>query len=502
MAPTFEAVRAEAVERADGWGTDADGRDLLSAIDRVASGALRVEAFEALLPLGLAVAGLQANLGSGGLLGLAKRRGWDRPLRTAGLRALALRASAPRAVNTVDVVFFSELATPSTLEPMLAVAAAIPAHRRRAIVADPRAYRAWSAAGHNPMPAILPAREQARILKRSQAAAHEAWRALVSQPATITFGDSNVTGAAQPQLRRIVMRSAPWLAVEREALRRHLEASQPRWLVLASDQHRLGRVAVDVARACGVRTLVLQHGLPQWRLGFVPIVADEVATWSEASDRWFLAEGAPPERLTRLGNPRLDALVGLDRDRLARAVESSMRLEAKPRLLLALSPNDEARNLQLIDLALGALEAAPDAGLVVKLHPTDGRWEAARARIRARSVADRVRVARREPLYPLLAWADAVLVHRSTVAVEALAAGTPVVVGAVGAPSPDDALPADVKLPEVESSTALLGVLAGLASETARLAFIDDRRMALERLSGPVDGRVAERIAVHLGAAE
>jgi hypothetical protein len=294
--------------------------------------------------------------------------------------------------------------------------------------------------------------------------------------------------------------SAPWLAVERAAVSRHLEAIRPRWLVLASDQHRLGRIAVSTAQSMGIRTLVLQHGLPQWQLGFVPVVADEIATWSAASDRWFEAQGTSRHRLVRLGNPRLDVLARLDRDAAAAAVATELSLAGAPRLLLALSPNDESRNLALVDLALTGTALQDQAVLVIKLHPTDGRWDAVRARIREHAVASRVRVARREPLYPLLAWADAVLLHRSTVAVEALAAGTPVVIGVVGAPSVDDALPKDVDLPEVSTPGDLAALARRLANAAERRAFIAARRAAVELVSGPLDGRVAERIAGHLRA--
>ena len=498
MTTSFEEVRSWAIDEAADWALEADGRERLASADPVARWALRVEAFEALLPIGLAAAGVAGDLGSAGLGGATKRRGWDRAVRMAGLRVLGLGGRTPRAPRA-EVAFLSELATPSTIEPMLAVAAATRRGAAQPIAADPRAFRAWAAAGASPLAATLPWRDERRILRASRSAAAAAWTSIRERPPAISLGETDLSRAAMPRLERIVRRSAPWLAVERAALRRRLEALQPRWLVLASDQHRLGRVAVDVARDLGIRTIVLQHGLPQFELGFVPVVADMVATWSEASDEWFVDHGTPPDRLLRLGNPRLDALARIDRDAASRDVAARHRLDGGPRLLLALSPSDLERNLALVDMALAVLERRPAAALIVKLHPGDGRWQEVRRRVAAGSTGTRTRVARREPLYPLLAWADIVLLHRSTVAIEALATGTPVVVSSVGAASPEDALPPDLDLPHVADAAELTGHVEALADEGGRLRFAAARRGAVERICGPLDGRVAERIATYLG---
>jgi len=150
-------------------------------------------------------------------------------------------------------------------------------------------------------------------------------------------------------------------------------------------------------------------------------------------------------------------------------------------------------------LALALVAARPSATLVLKLHPGDGRWEEVGAMVRdAGPQRSRIRVARREPLLPLLAWADALLVHRSTVAIEALAAGTPVLVGAVGSPSPDDALPVELQLPQVHDVAGLSAELDAVAGPPGRTAYLAAREAALELSIGPLDGQAAARIARYL----
>jgi hypothetical protein len=339
-----------------------------------------------------------------------------------------------------------------------------------------------------------------RARGRAVPAARRRWTGLASRPPKFDLEGRDVGAAAMARLEPLVRRSVPWLAAERDALARRLDAMQPRWLVMASDQHRLGRLAVALARDRGIRTLVLQHGLPQYRLGFLPLVADELATWSEASDDWLVAAGADRGRLRRVGNPRLDALVRSDRAVSGSDTAREHAAEGRPRLLLTLSPNDVDRNLALLELALAWLDAEPGGHLIVKLHPGDGSWGAVRHRIAAHPAAGRVSLARLEPLYPLLHWAALVLLHRSTVAVEALAAGTPVAIGTVGDPSPDDSLPADLDLPEVSDPRELRDLVREVSEPAARARFLDERRAAIERTTGPLDGGVAARIADYLSS--
>jgi hypothetical protein len=502
MTVTFEVVREWAIDRATDWALDEDGRDRLAIDDLPAVGALRVEVFNVLVPLAAAELGIGSDFGGQGVRQALKDRGLDRSARLAAMRLMSLRSWGSRSgPQAAPIAFLSELATPSGMEPMLAVSARLPADGWRAIAAEPRTARTWRGADAIPTMPLLGWREERAVLARAARAAAERWAALRAKPPALGLLGHDLTPLVMGRVAPLVRRSLPWLAVEAEGLRRSLDAVGPRHLVMASDQHRWGHLAAHLARERGIRTLVLQHGLPQYRLGFVPLVADEIATWSERSDDWLVRHGAPSDRLVRLGNPRLDGLVRADRAAVGQAAARQHGLAGRPAILLALSPNDRARNLALLELALGTLASLPDAALIVKLHPGDGRWDEVHARVReAGALRDRTRIVRTAPLYPLLHWADAVLLHRSTVAVEALAAGTPVIVGAVGEASADDEMAPDLRLPEVADLDGLVAALTAVTGEDARRTFVDDRRIALERTCGPLDGRVAERIAAHLTA--
>jgi glycosyltransferase involved in cell wall biosynthesis len=497
MTGRFEELRDWAIDRATDWALAEDGRDRLAVDGLAPAWSLRIEAFNLLMPLVAEAAGQGTDFGTVGWRGRLKRRGLDRAARLGALRASSVGRRAD--ARPVPVAYLAEFATPSGLEPMLSVARALPSDAGRPLAPDPRIAGIWRRAGARPVPLLTQWRDELAEHRRVAGAIREPWAALRADPRPIRLDGVDLTTRVLDRLEPLATRSVPWLAVERLALARRLDALAPRWLVLASDQHRLGRQAVELAAERGIRTLVLQHGLPQYRIGFLPVVADAVATWSAASDAWFVDGGTDPARLRRLGNPRLDRLRRLDRAATRAGVETRVGV-ADRRVLLTLSPNEPARNAAIVDLLLAWLATEPSGRLVVKLHPGDGRWDEVRERIAAAPVSERATVAHREPLYPLLAWADLVVLHRSTVAVEAMAAGTPVAIVRTDDASPDDALPPSLDLPEVATGADIAACLAAVADDEGRRAFIGRRREALEMTTGPLDGRSAERIAAYLTA--
>lgn len=495
-------ARDWATERATSWTLDGNGRDRLTIDGFGAASALRIEVFDILVGVALDAGPAGSDLGRAGWLGALKRRGLDRAARSAALRLLSRlpgRGSAPTGAHRapIDALFMSELATPSTLEPQLAVAAALSRGDWQVAAADPRAYRVWSR--HSaPLAVTLPLRDERAVLRRWGQEARERWNLLVRNPPAFVVGDRDVTPVALRRIEPLIRRSLPWLGVEREALARQLDRLAPRWVVLASDQHRLGRVSVDLARPRGVRTIVLQHGLPQYRIGFLPVVADLVATWSDAVDQWFVDHGTPAGSLAQVGNPRLDRLVSSDRGADCEMVSRRWGLEGQPHLLVALSPGERQRNLAVLRLSLEAAERHERSSVIVKLHPGDGNWGYVANEIASRrALRGRVAIAHRDALYPLLHWADVTVLERSTVAVESLAAGTPVilaVVGDAGATIGYD----DLALPRVSDPEELARRCSELVNPAAREEFIRGRHAAMVRSAGPLDGRSADRVAALL----
>lgn len=504
--PETEVAYVWADRIARSWYLDDAGRDRL-AFDGLETGpTLLIEAFDAILDVSRRNGG-ESDPPGRALYRAVKRRGLDRSLRTWALRATAaawpiarLRGSRRRVdAARAPVLFLSELATPSTLEPLMIVARSLPSDMSQIATADPRAHSAWRREGRSPIPLILPLREQRRLLSDASRSVKHAWEMFEADPPLIAFRGRDVTSEVLAALRPLVLHSVPWLAVERRAIEQVLATVRPSVVVVASDQHRIGRLAATIRGMAPWRLVVLQHGLPQDTIGFLPVVADTIATWSESSRDWFIARGTGPGRLAVTGNPRLDRIVRSDRTAIQSRVSKRLSLEGRPRFLVVLSGSSAATSEALVRLAIEATRRLPDSSAVIKLHPGGGDWSRIRAIVAGLGDSQaRVRVIDREPIEPLIWWADFILVHRSSVAVEALAMGTPVVVADLDGESIADLDLVGLALPRVVDGAALATLAGELLEPDRRADYFGRRRATLESVTGPVDGRSAERICALL----
>lgn len=473
----YAQAHAWATHWSQRWFLDPDGEDRLRLGDIHAGWETHVEAFLTLLDLASERLGAPLSRRPSARRWL-KGRGYDRLL-----RATALRRLAPVQAIRRRIAVIVEIPTPSMSEPAAAVAAAAGVDASIAI-ADPRAARMVQGAGHRPTALVLPWGEERTIARAAATQLAEAWSDLAARPPPIQLDDRDVSDAVLARLRPLVLRSMPYLAVEAVAIGQYLDAVRPDGVAIASDQHRIGRLTVAAARQRGIRSIVLQHGLPQSTVGYLPVVADAVATWSPASASWFVAHGTDPTRIAVTGNPRLD-----------RRTSTFNGDRGAVHVLLALSPTAVATNAALVHAVVAATIALQGARLTIKLHPGQSDWSFVDPIVHGAGIGDRVVVRRHEPLEPLLRTASVVVVHRSTVAVEALVAGRPVVVHRVGdEPTTADLELASLALPVTDDVPALTTVLSELSNRTAADAYLADRRPAIEWVAGPMDGRSAQRI--------
>lgn len=463
------------------WFLDGDGADRIRVSGSDAGWATHVEAYDLLFRLALRRMGVGADLPSRSLLDSLKTRGLDRAVRSLGLRVLRRGKMAGRGGLGVVV----EIPTPSMLEPAGLVAQAAGPVATVA-VADPRAAHALRTWDVMVRPLVMDWQAQRDVLRRASVEVRRQWGALRRDPPHMELDGTDVTADAMQALEPLAERSLPWIAVERAALVGFMADIRAICVAVGSDQHRIGRITCEVAHERGVPVVVLQHGLPQDPTGFLPVVADAIATWSSASRDWFLAAGTPAEAMHVTGNPRLDAFA--DPHPARSAGEEGLRV------LLALSPTTQATNLPLVRDTLTALTRLPGASLVIKLHPGQSDWRFVRPAVPS-SLVRRVRIVRHEPLYPLLNSTDVTVLSRSSVAVESLAAGAPVVVHRAGnEPTGAELELAPAGLPVTQTANELAAAIAELGSSRGRDAFFRERQSGIEDLVGPVDGRAAMRV--------
>jgi hypothetical protein len=475
------SIDAWAATMAQAWFLDGGGHDRLTIGGLSGGWASQIEVYQALRELAYkTVYGTSPDRDTSFLSDL-KRRGWDRMIRWLGLRFVS--ASAPQSGRPAPVAIISEIPTPSMLDPLVAVlielgTAAVP------IAADPRAVAVLRRARiGRPLGAWMDSRSLFRALRKGAREFDARWNEIERDPPEMHLGGRDLAAEAIPILRKLLRRRTAWLPAEAAAIEACLRAVQPHSIVLASDQHRLGRVAVQVARTLGIKTIVVQHGLPQDRIGYVPVVADQVACWSAHSRDWFVRHGTDRGRLVITGSPILEGPL------------QSTNPTTVPSILCLLSPASSSLNERLTHMTLDAARQLKWP-VTVKLHPGFRAWGAVRDVISDNRGTVRVRVMHREPLMPLIDEAAVVVLHRSTTALQALARRKPVVV--VSDPAAGSFAEVDapmLELPTVRTSGELVEALADLASLHAVDEYFRLRARWLEYVLGPTDGLSATRIA-------
>lgn len=484
---TYEETRRWAERVAQTWFLDARGGDRLRVAGINAGWAMHVDASETLARLGAHL--VQGEVGEQRLSSLARLKalGYDR-----ALRAVAGAATSGHShYEPGRPAVLAEIPTPSMTDSVGLVARHLARNGVNVWAADPRVRSRLAKLQLQATNVALPIRRQLSLVRQAQRESRAAWQKILADPPTILYGDRDVTQQVLAALRPLVDRSVPWIAAEASALQELLERIHPPAVLVASDQHRMGRIVAELAPGAVV---VVQHGLPQAEVGYLPVVAKKVAVWSEASRDWFVQHGAPRERLEITGNPRYDPLVAMRH--ASNAADRVLVSRGTLRVLLALSPTDPARNRALLGLVMRGISHLPRVVLIVKLHPGQGDWSWVRAAVRQHPMEGQVRILRREPVSALLLSAHATIVHRSTVALDSLVAGTPVIVGVVDeSPNAANTELKSLRLPQAHNPGELRDALLEVGEEAGTARFFSERAIDIQRLAGPTDGRAAERIA-------
>lgn len=99
------------------------------------------------------------------------------------------------------------------------------------------------------------------------------------------------------------------------------EIMQPKSLTVLYDYHPSAFVGVMRARAKGVHSLTLQHGIIGSTLGFIPLAADHVAVWGKETKDFYLAQNTSPERVFVGGCPRLNRSLEIDPGTLMQKID-------------------------------------------------------------------------------------------------------------------------------------------------------------------------------------
>jgi hypothetical protein len=336
----------------------------------------------------------------------------------------------------------------------------------------------------------------------------EAFKSLRRTPAmreAFTHARVAFDDLAEPDLAATLLLQVPWAVRSYEEMAEALRDVRPAVVCLYAESSGWGRATVAAARAAGIPTVALQHGIlyPKYYSyrhepdeAACPI-PERTAVFGEEARRWLVEMGGyAPESLVVTGSPKFDLLLETARTLDRAAARARLGVAEGERLLLVASRFRGIRGThQSIGSAFPALVRAVErlgVRCVVKPHPAEPA-EGYRGVVQAENSTRVSVLSTGADLVELLHASDALCTVESLSAVEALVLERPVLL-----------LNMPTNLRRMAEQGVAIGVDAGadptealravLFDETAQAQLRDARARYLSDLAHGVDGLATARI--------
>lgn len=231
---------------------------------------------------------------------------------------------------------------------------------------------------------------------------------------------------ADPLLRERFLADLPEMVHLIDRTDRYMAADPPACVVVGTTELMITRVLALVARRRGIPVICLQHGLIALEESYMPVFADVQAVYGPADLDWYAERGVDRCRLAVTGHPRYDPI--FTEFGMPEAVFTK-KFGVPPnerRVLVATQPHLPVEQIERI---VRSLEGYRGLRVLLKPHPLEeksGKTESY-ARLAGR-FGNVTLLSTRSALYEVLANSHCVIVESSTVGLEALLFGRPLLV--------------------------------------------------------------------------
>jgi hypothetical protein len=253
--------------------------------------------------------------------------------------------------------------------------------------------------------------------------------------AHLSYGDLPLWHAVEEQLKFEFFHRFPRLLVKSERVRNLLRLEKPDCIVVSLDCRTYTRVPLRIGEQLDIPSVLVQHAITTGNrplFPFVPFLTDKQAVWGDAAREWFLERGVDPERLVVTGSPSFDHLFHKETSTLPSKEKlcALLGLDAEKKIyVLATEPILESDNERSVNCVLEAMKSVPQAQLIIKLHPAEGRqalqWY--RNLVQASGLTSVVVVSDLD-IHSLLKHCDCLMTYDSTVGLEAMLLDKPVII--------------------------------------------------------------------------
>lgn len=241
-----------------------------------------------------------------------------------------------------------------------------------------------------------------------------------------------------------------------------LRELRPSAVVTEYDRNAFSAPLILAARALGIPTFTLLHGLISLPYGYTPLAAETVFVWGRHGKRTLTELGVAPRRIVVGGCPLPRESGPANRETTR---EAAGLPPARAVVLLATNPVRSRSRRRFVEAFCAAFAGDEQVSAVVRLHPSESLSFYSRERERFPGITFLEN--RRWSLAESLEAADVVVCHNSGYGLDAMARGRPVVVlGATSEPlGGARAFVEEAGCPLVETGSELAAVVGRILGE-------------------------------------
>ncbi|MBB3113311.1 hypothetical protein FHS18_005423 [Paenibacillus phyllosphaerae] len=239
-----------------------------------------------------------------------------------------------------------------------------------------------------------------------------------------TFSGHPIFG--NPYFKEKVLQEIPLTIKALAATERMLDANPVSCFLAGTTEDLISRAVVLKGAARGIPSVCLQHGVIMGEEAFLPAFATKQAVYGQYESEWYTGRGVRPESIEVIGHPRYDAIFTDGYKPEETFLKQTSCKAGTFKILLATQPLTDKSAVQE---AVKQLASLGQVEIIVKPHP----WEVKKGYAQAyMHLADMLPNVKQFPLslqlYDVLPHVDLVIMNNSTVGLEAMLYGKPVVV--------------------------------------------------------------------------
>lgn len=276
-----------------------------------------------------------------------------------------------------------------------------------------------------------------------------------------------------------------------EIIREILNSQKPDIIVLPETLSEIGKPTVILAKKMGIPTLFIQYGF-FIKTGFIygPSDVDKICVWGRQTkdlmaDRWF-----DPEKIVITGSPKFDKLV---KRRFLTKEEVCKKLNLDPNkeiFVFGSQAFPEKENYKIAEMVFKAMKDYPEKQLVIKQHLREYN-ENLYKKLAKKIGLRRYTITKDFDLYDLINSCDLLFIRRSTVGLEAVILGKPVIsINLIGKPDSMWFLSFGVAS-EVKTLSELKSAIKNIRLKKRK---IKKCKEYIKRMAYKIDGKSSERV--------